>query len=100
MESKKKTKQSLSKTLIISMGTIIVGSVGVLIFSARSNQTNQVTLPQEDTSKISAPQNKVSQFTDWSGSDGVDGPLSQPSKDYSSQSGLDTTTIPGSITIP
>lgn len=44
--------------------------------------------------------NQTNNFSDWSGSSGTAGPLTQPSSGYSSQSGLDTTTIPGSITLP
>ena len=44
--------------------------------------------------------NQTSSFSDWSGGSGVEGPLTQPSSGYSSQSGLDTTTTPGSITVP
>lgn len=44
--------------------------------------------------------NQTNNFSDWSGSSGTAGPLTQPSSGYFSQSGLDTTTVPGSITVP
>jgi Tfp pilus assembly protein PilV len=44
--------------------------------------------------------NQTNTFTDWSGSSGTQGPITQPGNGYSSQSGLDTTTVKGSITVP
>lgn len=46
---------------------------------------------------VTRAKNDINRFSDWSGSAGVGGPVSQPSKDYSSQSGLDTTSSPGSL---
>lgn len=70
--------------------------------------TVRVTWPQtvggtgdfKNTGYVTHYVNQTSNFTDWSGSSGTEGPITQPSNGYSSQSGLDTTTTPGSITVP
>jgi len=51
------------------------------------------------TEFITRSRNEITQFTDWSGGEGVEGPFERPSTGYSSQVGLDTTTVPGSIVL-
>lgn len=60
---------------------------------AQSGGSSEVLIPEY----LTRSKNDVNQFTDWSGSSGVAGPVIRPDKDYFSQTGLDTTTTPGSI---
>lgn len=77
---------------------------GVLSDPSTQKITAKVTWPQgTDTAEVlvseylTRSKNEVNQFTDWSGSSGVDGPVVRPSKDYFNQNSLDVITIPGTI---
>jgi len=70
--------------------------------------TSKVTWPEgSDTGSAQfsefltrSKRNETTRFSDWSGTSGTEGPFTQPNKGYSSQNGMDTTTIPGSLKLP
>ncbi len=77
---------------------------GILNDPSTQKVTAKVTwLQGSDTAQVVVSEyltrssNDINQFSDWSGSTGVTGPVTRPTKNYFSQSGLDTTTTPGSL---
>lgn len=60
---------------------------------AQSGDTAEVLVSEY----LTRAKNEVNQFTDWSGSTGAEGPVTKPTKNYFSQSGLDIVTTPGKI---
>jgi type II secretory pathway pseudopilin PulG len=58
--------------------------------------SRELTIPEY----VTRNRNEVTQFTDWSSGPGIEGPFERPNTGYSSQTGLDTITIPGSVVLP
>ena len=60
-----------------------------------SGTTNEVKI----VDYLTRWKNKVLRQTDWSGGDGEEGPLTDPNSNYSNSTGIDETSLPGSIKI-
>ena len=78
--------------------------IGILDDPSTQKVTAKVTWPQgSDTTEVlvseylTRSKNEINQFRDWSGGPGAEGPITQPSNSYSSQSGLDATTTQGTL---